>query len=101
MNLEERMEQHEKTDRDNFYQINKKLDDMWRVVFGNEDTKEKGMKDQVTEMYELLISRRKVIGFFSSVGVGMRTILFLIGFIVAMKTLGISIISWFIDILNK
>lgn len=60
MKIEKLLEEHLKADEEFQAKIN-------RVIFGD-DVNEKGMKDKVDEMHDILVSARNVGGFFSGFG---------------------------------
>ena len=65
-----------------------------RVLFGDEDMDEKGMKAKVDEMHGLLIQAKTVGGFFGSVGGVSRWALTIVGVVALFKIWGAALIAW-------
>ena len=48
---------------------------MMRVIFGDKESGELGMKEKVDDMHKILIASQNVGGFFGKIGVGLKWLL--------------------------
>lgn len=58
---------------------------MMRVLFGDKELGEMGMKEQVDAIYAVLMQIKSVNGFFSGIGTFIKYLLVVAGFIVVIK----------------
>ena len=63
-------ETHEKMKRhlDTFPERQERVEEMYRVIFGDPSTKEKGMNDKINEMYEVFVVGKSGTTFIKWVG---------------------------------
>lgn len=71
---------------------------MMRVIFGDKDLKELGMKDKVDAMYDILIQIKGVSGFFGGIGGWLKWLIIIAGVIGIIKGWWVAAVT---SVLNK
>lgn len=71
-----------------------KIDLMYRVIFGDEITKEKGMVYKVDEMYTIITQSRTIRDFFGGFKAPVAWLLLIGGAIVVFKKWAALLITW-------
>lgn len=66
---------------------------MMRVIFGDKDHGEMGMKEKIDEVHEILTQIKGVSGFFSSLGAWLKWLLVIGGFIGLVKGWWVAVIA--------
>jgi hypothetical protein len=72
-----------------------------RAIFGDVDLNEKGMKEKVDTMYNILVTSSNVSGIFARIGGFSKTVLIIVGLIGLIKGWWIGLISATLTALNK